>query len=142
MQQTGPGTVTMINVLDELTTVERDEWLLGKWFIPRPLPASFGTPGDPIAARLGLLGAGSPFDSRFNAQPEALTLFGLPTSAPISINQYVTTMRMQRTALHLWKLDGPWGKANDVTVANSGEIAIEAGLFDGAPTTPEAPPAS
>jgi hypothetical protein len=142
IQQTGPDSVTMINVMDELTAVERDEWLLSKWFIPKPLPATFGTPGDPVAARLGLLATSSPLEYRFKTTPEALTLFGLPTSAPISVNQSVTTIRMQRTALHLWKIDGPWGKANDVTVANSGEIAIEAGLFEGAPTTPEAPPAS
>lgn len=142
IQQTGPGSVGMINVMDELTAVGRDEWLLSKWFIPKPVAAAYGLPGDPVTARLGLLGSSAPLEYRFTTTPEALALFGLPTSAPISVNEYVTTVRMQRTALHLWKVDGPWGKANDVTVANSGEIAIEAGLFDGAPTRPEAPPAS
>jgi hypothetical protein len=142
LQQTDTAGVGMINVMDELTAVERDEWLLSKFFIPRPVPADFGSQGDPVSARLGLLGTSPPLEYRFKTTPEALTLFGLPTSAPISINEHVTTIRMQRTALHLWKADGPWGKAGEVGVANAGEIAIEAGLFDGAPTTPEAPPAS
>jgi len=142
IQQTGPETITMINVMDELTAAERDEWLLSNFFIPKPLPGNFGAPGDPVSARLGLLGTSQPLELRFKSTPESMTLFGLPTSAPVNVNQHVTTIRMQRTALHLWKTDGPWGKANDVTVANSGEIALEAGLFNGAPTTPEAPPAS
>ena len=142
LQQAQSGAVGMINLLDELTAVEKDEWLLSKFFIPKPLPANFGLPGDPVAARVGLIATSAPLDYKFNTTPEALTLFGLPTSAPITVNQHVTTIRMQRTALHLWKADGPWGKAGDVSVANAGEIAIEAGLFEGAPTTPEAPPAS
>ena len=142
LQQAPSGTVGMVNVLDELTSVEKDEWLLSKFFIPKPLPADFGLPDDPVAARMGLLGASAPLEYRFKTTPEALTLFGLPTSAPIAVNEYVTTIRMQRTALHLWQSDGPWGKAGDVSVANAGEIAVEAGLFEGAPTTPEAPPAS
>ena len=142
LQQTESGRLGMINVMDELTLVERDEWLLSKFFIPKPVAADFGSPGDPVAARMGLLGTSAPLEYRFKTTPEALTLFGLPTSAPISVNQHVTTIRMQRTALHLWKVDGPWGKAGEVGVANAGEIAIEAGLFEGAPMTPEAPPAS
>jgi hypothetical protein len=142
LQQSASGSVGMINLMDELSAVERDEWLLSQFFIPKPLSADFGQPGDPIAARMGLLGTSAPLEYKFNTTPEALTLFGLPTSAPIAVNEHVTTIRMQRTALHLWKADGPWGKAGDISVANAGEIALEAGLFEGAPTTPEAPPAS
>jgi hypothetical protein len=142
LQQNGPDSIGMINLMDELSAAERDEWLLSKFFIPKPLPGDFGLPGDPVAARLGLLGTSAPLEYKFNTTPEAMMLFGLPTSAPMSVNQHVTTIRMQRTALHLWKVEGPWGKAGDISVANAGEIAIEAGLFDGAPTTPEAPPAS
>ena len=141
IQQSPSGTVGMVNILDELTAVEKDEWLLSTFFIPKPLPADFGMP-DPVAARLGLLGASAPLQYRFSTTPEALSLFGLPTSAPAAVNEHVTTIRMQRTALHLWQSDGPWGKAGDVSVANAGQIALEAGLFEGAPTTPEAPPAS
>jgi hypothetical protein len=140
LQQLASGSVGMVNLLDELTSVEKDDWLLSQYFIPKPLPPDFGLPDDPVAARMGLLGMSAPLEYKFKTTPEALTLFGLPTSAPTTINEHVITVRMQRTALHLWQADGPWGKAGDVSVANAGEIAIEAGLFENAPTTPEAPP--
>jgi hypothetical protein len=142
LQLSPSGSVALVNLLDELTAVEKDEWLLSHFFIPKPLPAGFGLPNDPLAARMGLLGTSTPLELKFKSTPEGLTLFGLPTSAPVAVNEHVTTIRMQRTALHLWHSDGPWGKAGDVSVANAGEIALKAGLFDSAPTTPEAPPAN
>lgn len=140
LQGTPGGEIAHVNVMDELTADGKDNWLSERRQMPRPLPANYGLPGEPVAARLALLSENPAIASRYHASPDSLGLFGLPTSPATDMGQYVVTMRTQRSALHLWKTDGPWGKAGEVTVANTGEIALEAGLFTNAPIQPEPAP--
>ncbi|MBM4419790.1 MAG: hypothetical protein FJ033_16015 [Chloroflexi bacterium] len=37
-------------------------------------------------------------------------------------------VRLQRAVIQLWKVDVPWAKAGETTVANGGDVAKEAGL--------------
>lgn len=138
----GEGQLGLVNIMDELTAQGKDDWLLEHRFIPRPLPASYGSPGDPIAARLALLAPDQEIANRYRSAPDSFVLFGLPTSRVTDLGAYVLSLRTQRGALHHWKTDGPWGRAGSVTLANAGEIALEVGLFPNAATTPEAAPST
>ncbi|HZQ97939.1 MAG TPA: hypothetical protein VFC93_03890, partial [Chloroflexota bacterium] len=49
-------------------------------------------------------------------------------------------VRLQRAVIQLWKVDVPWAKAGETTVANGGDVAKEAGLFPPDATTPQRSP--
>lgn len=48
-------------------------------------------------------------------------------------------LRTQRTVFQLWKIDVPWARAGEVTLANGGEIAKKYGLFPIEALLPQAP---
>ena len=50
-----------------------------------------------------------------------------PPRAPDTGNALV--IRTQRAVFQQWKVDVPWARAGQVTIANGGEIAKEEGLF-------------
>jgi N-acetylmuramoyl-L-alanine amidase len=64
-----------------------------------------------------------------------MTLFGLPASRVEDMGNHYA-VRLQRAVIQLWKVDVPWAKAGQTTVANGGDIAKEAGLFPGEPLRP------
>ena len=67
---------------------------------------------------------------------DPVTLDGLPM-APIQDMGNVLVLRAQRGILQKWLTDVPCAAAGQVTVANSGDLAKEAGLLPAAALDPE-----
>lgn len=119
------------NVMDELHRQGKDQWLLEQFATPQALPASFDEGkqlNDVVRSRLALLDPDPTIRAFYHSVPDSEALYGLPAS-------WITDMtsnwaiRLQRGVLQRWKLDQPWARAGSVTAANSGELAIRAGLL-------------
>ncbi|HEX2923573.1 MAG TPA: hypothetical protein VHS28_06055, partial [Chloroflexota bacterium] len=61
------------------------------------------------------------------SDPQDVDHFGRPVAYAAEGNSFV--VRAQRATFQDWKEDVPWAKAGDVTVANGGDLAKEAGLW-------------
>lgn len=136
------GAAELAPLMDELSALGRDAWLLSEKGIPLPLDprTEAGLPPEEVRARRMALLEGYPeFLFTLAQAGGAEAVYGLPASPVIDMGSFYA-VRLQRTALQLWKVDVPWARAGDVTVANAGEIAREAGLFDPAWLEPEPPP--
>jgi hypothetical protein len=136
------GRAWLTNVFDEMSQAGKDDWLLASKSTPKPLDPSFdgGKPwGDVIAGRLKLLDPTPPIDRRFESAGDPLTFFGLPTSKVEDMGNHFA-VRLQRAVIQLWKVDVPWAKAGETTVANGGDVAKEAGLLPAEATAPQRSP--
>jgi hypothetical protein len=125
------GQAWLTNVFDELHDAGKDDWLFSTRSTPRPLDPSFdgGKPwGQVLSGRLALLDPQPTIDKRYDSAGDPLTFFGLPTSAVQDMGNHLA-VRLQRAVIQLWKVDVPWAKAGETTVANGGDVAKEAGLF-------------
>lgn len=125
------GRALLTNVLDDMSAAGRDPWLLVFRSTPRPLGPEFdgGRPFEEAAKRRqALLDAEPAIKERYFAVSSPMDLFGLPTSPPTDMGNHVA-VRFQRAVLQRWKVDVPWAKAGEVTVANAGELARDAGLI-------------
>jgi hypothetical protein len=125
------GRAWLTNVFDELSVAGKDDWLFSTRSTPRPLDPSFdgGKPwAQVLTGRLALLDPQPPIDRRYESAGDPLTLFGLPTSRVEDMGNHFA-VRLQRAVIQLWKIDVPWAKAGETTVANGGDLAKEAGLF-------------
>ena len=80
-----------------------------------------------MAARLALLQTRPALDRRYAAAADPLSLYGLPLSAVTDMGNH-HAIRLQRAVLQEWKVDVPWAKAGEVTVANGGDIFKDSGL--------------
>ena len=133
------GRVEFVNVLDELNLKGMDAWLEER-LVPRHLMLDDGRlPWDEMArARMDLFGDAAELRAAFEQSPDPLLHYGLPTSQVVDFGVMVT-IRLQRAALQLWKVETAFAKPGQVVVANAGELAVEAGLFPADALTPEAP---
>ena len=139
--QPGKG-IFFINVFDELHDAGFDPWLLAFRSTPPQLDPSFdaGKTWEQIVQdRLALLDADPGVKARYFAAPDPLLLFGLPTSQVRDLGN-VVAIRTQRAVIQRWKVDVPWARAGEVTVANGGDIARELGLFPAEVLVPQPPP--
>ena len=120
-----------VNVFDLLHDVSKDGWLLNFRSVPQPLDGGFdkGKNWEQVMkGRWALLDPFPAIKKRYWAEADALNLFGLPMSKVEDMGTaYV--VRLQRVVIQQWKIDVPWAKAGDVTVANGGDVAKEAELF-------------
>jgi hypothetical protein len=126
------GEVSIVNLMQELSLLGKDDWLREEKLVPPPLPIEFdaGVPPENIAAHhLALLADDPAIEQFYRESKDGLQRFGLPTSKVTDLGDYLVAIRCQRTVLQRWKQDGPWGKAGVVTIANAGELAVQAGLF-------------
>ncbi len=134
--------VDFVNIFDELSKHGADAWLSSVRSIPPPLPASFdqGLSWDQVVSqRLALLRTHPSILRSYQAATNPLELYGLPTSRVVDVGpMYV--VRLQRAVLQEWKTDRPWARAGQVTVANGGDLAREAGIFPWKAFLPMAPP--
>lgn len=131
----------LTNVLDDLTAAGKDAWLLGFRSTPRPLAADFdgNRPFEEAAKRRqALLDAEPSIKARYFASADPIAQYGLPTSEPTDTGNHVA-VRFQRTVMQRWKVDVPWAKAGEVTIANAGELARDAGLLTPAALKSDAP---
>ena len=131
----------LANVMDLLHDSGQDDLLQSTRQIPPPLSTSSdqGRSWDEIRqAHLNLLDfPNRAFEQTYNSVPNPVALFGLPTSA-ITDEGVNYTLRLQRTAMQLWKSDQPWAKAGTMTVVNAGDLAKESGLVPADAAKPEA----
>jgi sortase (surface protein transpeptidase) len=136
------GIAELAPLLDWLSARGRDAWLLTEKGIPLPLDprAEAGLePAEVHARRMALLERYPELLFTLAQADDAETLYGLPTSPVVDMGSFYA-VRLQRTALQLWKVDTPWARAGEVTMVNAGEIAREAGMFDPAWLEPAPPP--
>lgn len=129
------------NVLDRMHDLGKDDWLLASRQIPRPFDnsADIGLSWEEVVKRhLTILEGNKAIQQRFLSNPSWLDHYGLPVSYKDFGTCYV--VRAQRAAFQYWRVDVPWAKKGDVTVANAGDLAKEAGLFPDPAAIPEPPP--
>ncbi len=133
----GAGVVEFVNVLDDLNYAGRDAWLED---LLVPAQAAIDETGLDLHARevgrLALLAASPPIEAFFNATEDPIRLFGLPTSAVVDYGS-MEAIRLQRAVLQLWKVETEFAQPGDVLIANGGQLAVRAGLFDPAALVPE-----
>ena len=133
----GPRRVEFVNVLDELHYAGRDGWLEDLLVPPQ---AEIDETGMDLRrreiGRLALLSASPPIEAFFDATEEPVRLFGLPTSAVVDYGS-MEAIRLQRAVLQLWKVETEFARPGDVLIANGGQLALRAGLFDRAALVPE-----
>lgn len=135
------GQAWPVNVFDELSKSNFDQRLLETRQTPHPLVSStFDPPGASwgtiVAGRHALLDTNAAIRSRYFAQPDALTVFGLPTSRVEDMGNHYA-LRTQRAVFQQWKEAVPWAAAGQVTIANGGAIAQELGWLPAVATHPE-----
>ncbi|HEY8885618.1 MAG TPA: hypothetical protein VIO35_09925, partial [Chloroflexota bacterium] len=133
--------VALLNTFDQLHLAGQDGWLQSTRETPPPFDTKpdSGQPWSMVVARhLALLNANSAVRARFLAEPDWLNRFGLPVSVANYPDVYV--VRAQRAVLQQWKQNVPWAKAGQITVANGGDLAKEAGLLPDAAMVPEPSP--
>ncbi|MBI2861581.1 MAG: hypothetical protein HYX89_02050 [Chloroflexi bacterium] len=136
------GEAWFINVFDDLHDSGFDAWLTSVRSVPAPVAPDFdaGKSWDQIVRdRQALLAARPAMQRVYLSVPAPLTLLGLPTSQITDMGNHYA-IRLQRSVIQEWKVDVPWARAGDVTIANGGAIAVEAGLFPKEILAPEYPP--
>jgi glucose/arabinose dehydrogenase len=92
-----------------------------------------------VARHLALLEADADLRAAYLADRDAVTVNGLPV-APIQRLGDALVLRAQRKVFQKWLVNTPFAAAGQVVVANSGDVAKEAGLYPAAAITPRPPP--
>lgn len=129
------------NVLDRMHELRKDDWLLTSRQIPKQFDnsADIGLSWQEVIKRhITFLEGNRAIRERFLSNPSWLDHYGLPVSYGDFGNCYV--VRAQRAVFQYWKEEVPWARKGEVTVANAGDLAKEAGLFPSFATAPELPP--
>jgi N-acetylmuramoyl-L-alanine amidase len=123
--------VAFLNVFDDLSKAGRDDWLRAA----RSTPAQAWLENEGqlgweqiVKGRLAFLDASPAIKARYFAVADPQTLYGLPASRVEDMGNHYA-IRLQRAVIQQWKVDVPWAKAGEVTVANGGDIAKESGMF-------------
>lgn len=137
------GQAYAVNVLDLLHEAGKDGYLQTVRQTPPPKDwADEGLPWPVVVERHQAVLQGWPaIAAAYRAAPgDPLTLYGLPTSDVVDMGNNFA-LRAQRVVFQQWKEATPWAAAGQVTVANGGDLAKEAGLLPDAPLQPvPAPP--
>ena len=71
--------------------------------------------------------------------PDPIALYGLPMALIEDMGD-VLVLRAQRGIIQKWLVHTPWARAGQVTIANSGDLAKEAGLLPTGALDPILPP--
>lgn len=135
------GQAYFVNVFDQLSAAGKDDWLLNVRSTPNNVEATFDADkswDQIVAARLALLEANPAIKAQYNSVANPMVIYGLPTSRVVDNGNHFV-VRLQRAVIQQWKVDVPWAKAGQVTVANGGDVGKEAGLFPSEVTTPLPP---
>lgn len=128
------------NILDELHNQDRDQWLFEAHATPKALSPDFDRGhgfAEAAGNRLALLDGDPAMQAFYQATADPMTLYGLPASLITDMGSHYA-LRLQRGVLQRWKVDQPWARAGQVTAANSGQLAVEAGLFPPEALQPQA----
>lgn len=134
------GRVYAVNVIDLMHGRGLDDWLRTNRATP-PLAdwsADAGRSWPAIIAAHQALLTDPDIRAAYFAVDDPVTLYGLPM-APIQDMGNVLVLRAQRGILQKWLVDTPWAKSGQVTIANSGDVAKEAGLLPVEALLPQSP---
>jgi len=135
--------VWFLNTFDALHDKGKDDWLLTYRQTPRPFDTTpdNGLSWEQVVARhQAFLDQNAAIKKAYFSDPSPIDHFGLPVAYADEGSSFV--IRAQRATFQYWKENVPWAKAGDVTVANGGDLAKEAGLWPAEACMPEpAPPA-
>jgi hypothetical protein len=134
--------VVLVDLFDELHARGLDPDLQTRERIPPRIdPASEAAMSrdELVRSRMALLETAPALQRRYQAAPDPLVLYGLPTSAAMDLGDALA-IRTQRAVLLQWRVPVPGVAAGDVTVVNGGEIAVRRGLFPISALVPEPPP--
>lgn len=136
--------VDFLNVLDLLHDTGRDDWLAITRSVPAPLGPEFDqgrTWEQIVAMRQNLLSRAPAMQELYFSATDPIAIYGLPTSAVADQGNH-WAIRLQRGVFQQWKIDTPWAKAGQVTIANAGDLAKETNLIPMSPAyQPVAAPA-
>jgi hypothetical protein len=149
-----PDTQTMafVNIFDRLHAANMDSVLQATFQIPPQIDNSAAEAGINAATPSGFqqlenirdawLNFSNPaFVDYYKADPYHVDHFGLPTSHLQDFGPFIT-IRLQRTAFQLWKVDGPAGiKAGQLVQVNGSDIAKTVNFYPASATQPSPPPA-
>ncbi|MBI4494420.1 MAG: hypothetical protein HY690_16685 [Chloroflexi bacterium] len=133
--------VWLLNTFDWLHDAGKDGWLQAARQTPAPFDTrpDAGQPWEQVLARhVALLDSNPALKARFLAEADWINRFGLPMSVADYPN--LSVVRAQRAVLQQWKSDLPWARAGEITLANGGDLAKEAGLIPAYAVPPEPPP--
>src|SRR5205814_2295084 len=136
------SSVAFVNVFDKLHDVGRDGWLRSVRQTPEQAAIDDGAkPWERIVKdRLALMDGHPAIKAKYLAAiGDAVQGNGLPTSPVVDVGNNFA-LRAQRVVLQEWKVDVPWAKAGEVTLALGGDIYKESGLIPPAATKPSPPP--
>lgn len=129
----------LVNIFDRLSVAGKDDWLEVERSTPRPRRwyEDTGSPWSEVMARhLALLDANPAIKEKFfSVAGDPVQINGLPM-APVADMGNVYVLRAQRAVFQQWKVDTPWARAGEVTVALGGDLAKEAGLLPAAALSP------
>ena len=139
--QPATGRVYFLNVFDLLHDGGRDPWLRVARMVPEPSAVNdAGKPWEQIVReRQGWLNANPAIRDQYFAVAYPIEQYGLPTSPVVDFGN-VQVVRLQRAVIQQWLVDTPWAAAGQVTVANGGDVAKEAGLLPADALAPVAAP--
>lgn len=133
------GTVAFVNILDELHNVGWDEDLFLMWQTPRQLPDGWDGAGLSFAQitanRQALLNQRPALRAAYFSVGDPMLFYGLPTSEVEDMGNHYA-IRLQRAVLQEWKVNVPWARAGEVTVANGGDMARAMEWLDTTPPVP------
>src|SRR5205823_9204700 len=93
---------------------------------------------DVVKGRLAFLDANPAIKARYFAAADPVSIYGLPPSHVEDMGNHYA-IRLQRAVIQQWKVDVPWAKAGETTVANGADIMKEAGLLPGDALQPTSP---
>jgi hypothetical protein len=136
------GQVWFLNTFDVLHDQGKDDWLEVYRQTPRPADTApdTGLPWEKVVERhLAFLDhVPAPLRERFLEDPRWLEHHGLPVATAEYPHSVV--VRAQRATFQYWKETMPWARQGEVTVANAGDLAKEAGVWPWLAVTPENAP--
>lgn len=119
IMQWSPKGIIFASTMDILSQNGYDDWLGLTHRIPQPAAET--------GPDLSILDSDSAIKELFLSTSDWEYLYGLPVS--YSDYEDVSMIRTQRTVLQRWKIQTPWAEPGQITPANSGLIAKQAGLI-------------
>ncbi len=137
----GNQQVTLGNTFDLLHDLGFDQWLEDTKKVPPPFSTATdtGRPWDEVVANhLALLSIDPDIRARYFTNSNPIDHYGLP----MGYRDYaeVLVVRMQRVVFQKWKIPTSFAQPGDITIANGGDVAKEAGVFSQAALVPQPSP--
>ena len=130
-----------LNIFDIMHDAGLDGWLLAVRQVPPPESTALdaGLSWEQVLARhWAMLDRNPAIQALYWNDPDPVNHFGLPMAYADLGN--VLVLRAQRAVFQQWKQDTPWARAGQITIANGGDVAKEAGLLPTEVIAPERSP--